>query len=325
MFKYGRFWMVAAAWLSLLGQNTGTQTTAPGTVPNVTHLMGLEDVQRNAHGKLTLEKDSMHFDSDKGSANVPVASIDDVYTGAEVTQSGGTLGTITKVAVPYGGGRALSLLLRSKIDIITIVYHDPNGGFHGFIATLPKGQGEQVRAQLVTAGAHSSNSLETHTESPSKKDASERAQPAARAPNEDRNKMPKLSASAIRIDQVDAGDVPIPMEFRVAIYESLIDRIRKTGTFHQVFRSGDHQADNVPDLVTLRTSVEKFEEGSRTKREVTTIAGATKVDVSATVTARDGRVLVDQNLTGKVRFFGDNLGATNDLAKRISKLLRERF
>jgi len=72
-------------------------------------------------------------------------------------------------------------------------------------------------------------------------------------------------------------------------------------------------------------TVEKFAEGSQTKREVTTIAGATKVDVSATVTARDGRVLLDLNLTGKVRFFGDNLSATNDLAKRIAKLLRERF
>jgi hypothetical protein len=71
MFKYGRFSIVATAWLPLLAQNTATQTIAPGTVPNVTHLMGLEDVQRNAHGKLTVEKDSMHFDSDKGSANAP--------------------------------------------------------------------------------------------------------------------------------------------------------------------------------------------------------------------------------------------------------------
>jgi hypothetical protein len=28
---------------------------------------------------------------------------------------------------------------------------------------------------------------------------------------------------------------------------------------------------------------------------------------------------------GKVRFFGENLGVTNDLAKRIAKLLRKNF
>jgi len=49
------------------------------------------------------------------------------------------------------------------------------------------------------------------------------------------------------------------------------------------------------------------------------------VDVSAIVVARDGRVLLDQHLTGRVRFFGENLGATHDLAKRIAKLLNEKL
>jgi hypothetical protein len=71
-----------------------------------------------------------------------------------MTQSGGTVGTLTKVALPYGGGRALSLILRSKIDILTLAYRDDNGGFHGVILTMPKGQGEQLRAQLVAGGAH---------------------------------------------------------------------------------------------------------------------------------------------------------------------------
>jgi hypothetical protein len=61
------------------------------------------------------------------------------------------------------------------------------------------------------------------------------------------------------------------------------------------------------------------------KREVTTVVGATKLDVGVTVTARDAKTLLDQKVSGKVRFFGENLGATNDLAKRISKVLRESF
>ena len=135
----------------------------------------------------------------------------------------------------------------------------------------------------------------------------------------------KLTASAIQIEPVDTGEIEIPMEFRLAIYENLIDRVKKSGKFQQVFRSGDHQAEGVADLVTLRTKLQKFQEGSRTKREVTTVAGATKIDVNATVTARDGHVLMDQNIQGKVRFFGENLGATNDVAKRITKLLVNGF
>jgi hypothetical protein len=117
-------------------------------------LMGLETVKRNASGMLTLHEEAMEFSAGQVKARVPVKSIDDIFSGAEMTQSGGTVGVITKVALPYGGGRALSLLLRSKIDILTLTYRDENGGFHGVILTMPKGQGAQVRAQLVAGGAH---------------------------------------------------------------------------------------------------------------------------------------------------------------------------
>ena len=137
---------------------------------------------------------------------------------------------------------------------------------------------------------------------------------------------PKLSASAIQIDLVEVGDVSIPAEFRYAIYERLIERVRESGTFQKVFRSGDGEATKVPDLVTLHTMVEAFQEGSQTKRELAPVViGSTTVNVSTRVTDHDGKTLLDQKIAGKVRIFGENLGATNDLAKRIAKLLRETF
>ena len=136
---------------------------------------------------------------------------------------------------------------------------------------------------------------------------------------------PKLSASAIQIAMVEAGDVQIPAEFRYAVYERLVERVRTSGTFQKVYRMGDHAADSVPDLVILHTKVDTFKEGSQTKRELVAVAGATKVDITSSVTARDGRSLMDQKITGRVRFFGENLGVTNDLAKRITKLVRETF
>ncbi len=132
---------------------------------------------------------------------------------------------------------------------------------------------------------------------------------------------PKLSASAIQIAMVDAGDVQIPAEFRYAVYERLVERMRTSGVFQKVYRMGDHSADGVPDLVTLHTKVDTFKEGSQTTRELVTVLGATKVDITASITARDGRSLMDRKITGRVRFFGENLGVTNDLAKRITKLI----
>jgi len=61
------------------------------------------------------------------------------------------------------------------------------------------------------------------------------------------------------------------------------------------------------------------------RERLVAVAGATKVDITSSVTARDGRSLMDQKITGRVRFFGENLGVTNDLAKRITKLVRETF
>ena len=43
---------------------------------------------------------------------------------------------------------------------------------------------------------------------------------------------------------------------------------------------GDRAADGVSDLVTLHTVVAGFKEGSQTKRELTTVLGATTVDIT---------------------------------------------
>ena len=55
------------------------------------------------------------------------------------------------------------------------------------------------------------------------------------------------------------------------------------------------------------------------------IGKRTTVDVSASVTARNGRTLLDSRIQGKVHFFGENLGVTHDLAKRIATLLHKNF
>jgi len=135
----------------------------------------------------------------------------------------------------------------------------------------------------------------------------------------------KYKASAILIEAVDGGDAGIPAEFRMAIYEYLVSEVRKSGLFPKVYRSGDHAADGVADLVTLRTRVERFQEGSQMKRETVKVFGATKVDITAKVSNREGTAYVDQKIQGKVRFFGENLNATHDVAKRVTKLLRQNF
>jgi hypothetical protein len=245
-----------------------------------------------------------------------MASIDDIVVGTETTQAGGKAGTVVKtaaMAAPYDSGAALSILLRTKVDVLTVSSRDSSGGLHYAILAMPKGQGEQQRAQLITAGAR--------VKALAGRELKE-GEPAA-APEVPEITSPKFTASAIQIEPVDAGDVWIPAEFRAAIYEYLIMRVRASGAFPKVFRSGDRAAADVPDLVTLHTTIEKFKQGSQMQREITTVLGATKVAVNATATNRDGRVLLARRVQGKVLFFGENLGVTNDLAKHIAKHLKQ--
>jgi hypothetical protein len=141
----------------------------------------------------------------------------------------------------------------------------------------------------------------------------------------DKDKMAMPSASAIQVELLDAGDTAIPAEFRYAVFEHLVTRLQKSGTFQKVYRSGDKGATGAPDLVTVRASVEKFQAGNQMKREILVVAGWTKVTVNVKVTAKDGHVILEKPVTGKVRFQGENLNVTRDLAKGISKLLKENF
>jgi hypothetical protein len=279
------------------------------------NVIGLENVKPNSSGTLTVQNGAMQFDTGSTAAKIPIASIEDVVVGSETTQAGGKTGTVVKtaaIAAPFESGKTLSLLLRTNVDILTVAYRDAGGGLHFGVMALPKSQGDQERTQLLAAGAHAKAA-----------GTEQKLNPAVPATQSQSGQ--KLTASAIQIEPVEAGDVQIPLEFRAAIYESLVQRVRDAGTFKQVLRSGDAAAAGVPDLVSLHATVEKFKQGSQMERETTTVLGGTKVDVSASVTARDGRTVLADTVEGNVRFRGENLGVTKDLAKHITKLLRKNF
>jgi len=60
-------------------------------------------------------------------------------------------------------------------------------------------------------------------------------------------------------------------------------------------------------------------QGNQTERELTTVLGWTAVDVTATLIAKDGHTVVEKKVTGRVRFRGDNLKVTDDIAKKVTK------
>jgi hypothetical protein len=131
----------------------------PVAVPDTKQVLGLEGVKHNSTGTLSIEKGTLQFKAGKKKADLPVTSINDVITGNDSQRAiGGFIGTLTMLG-PYGSGRFLSLF-RTKIDTLTIQYHDASGGLHGAIFTMPVGKAEDVKKELLAEGAKTTIPIE---------------------------------------------------------------------------------------------------------------------------------------------------------------------
>jgi hypothetical protein len=59
------------------------------------------------------------------------------------------------MAIPYGGGRVLSLFSH-QVDVLTVEFKNANGGYHGAVFVLAHGQAAPFKKQLVAMGAKAS-------------------------------------------------------------------------------------------------------------------------------------------------------------------------
>lgn len=147
--------MLAARTLTL-AQDAGQKES--GSSAHVTHLLGFVGAKNNANGILSIEGDALQFQkTGKPAAQVKITSIQDVLLGEQSKQVGGTTMTLGKAAVPFGGGRAISLFAHKKYDTLTLEYVDADGGFHGAVFQLNKGQAKSLRNELIAKGARVSD------------------------------------------------------------------------------------------------------------------------------------------------------------------------
>jgi hypothetical protein len=136
---------------------------------------------------------------------------------------------------------------------------------------------------------------------------------------------PAKKASAIQVLMITSDEIKLPAEFQISLYENLIQQLEKQGGFQHVYREGDHNADGAADLVVLHSNVRGFKKGSEKARNVTTVSGKTSIDVHCLFTDKDGKSVLERDLNGKVQFFGGNLRATLDFAKKAAKLAHDNF
>jgi hypothetical protein len=158
--------VTATAAPSFSRQPATSQNLAGSTIPNVKCVIGLENIKPGAKGTLTSLPAGLEFTAGKKSADIATSSIQDVFTGRESRQDvGGMGGTLVEAAIPYGGGRVVSLFSH-KVDVLAVEYVDSNGGFHGALFVLSAGKATEFKNQLVARGAK----VSTHVEAPEPKE-----------------------------------------------------------------------------------------------------------------------------------------------------------
>jgi len=139
-----------------------------------------------------------------------------------------------------------------------------------------------------------------------------------------KNQPAKVKAGAIQVAMIQSDEIKLPAEFQVALYENLIHQLEKQG-FQHVYRDGDRNASTIADLVVLHSTVRGFKAGSEKARQMTTVYGATSITVHCQFERLDGTSLLERDVNGKVRFFGGNLRATYDFAKKAANVAHENF
>ena len=168
-----RFLLIMA--VLALSASAGAQSSAKpksgaaDSTPQAIHLLGLEDVKPRAKGELMVNASGLDFKGAASHAQIPVASIEDIFTGEDSRQTGGKILTLAKMGIPYGGGRVLSLITHEKFDTLTVEYRDDHGGLHGAVFNLSAGQAHAIKKQLVAQGAKASIPVEEAADAKEKK------------------------------------------------------------------------------------------------------------------------------------------------------------
>ena len=157
---------VATVALASSRQLATPQASQSTSIPHVKCVIGLENIKPNTKGTLSLLPTGLEFATSKNKVDVSTPSIQDIFTGQESRQDvSGPAGTLAKAAIPYGGGRIVSLFSH-QVEVLTVEYVDSNGGFHGTVFVLPPGKAAFLKDRLVAQGARVTPHVEAQEQKP---------------------------------------------------------------------------------------------------------------------------------------------------------------
>jgi hypothetical protein len=310
------------AILVVMSLNAQTSTLHPSHAPrdisdgqstlwnadHASHMMGMPEVKPKSDGQLVLTKNELRFDSVKGGhGSVAVASITAVHSGDEQVEKGGVPVRVARMFLPYGGGSVVAAVYHGPIGLLTIEFRDSDGGYHGMVFRMPvkdAAAGLNKLYWLVQARTDVSPGI---TESSCDAGSSTH-----------RTVLVKPIAT-----EMELTEVQLPAEYKVLVYEQLIQKLETKAELDHVYRYGSREQNCATYSVSI--TIKNFKKGDNAVRASALYLGAfigtTQLAYHLRVTDKSGQVIVEKDLKKTVRGERESLDVTDQIAKATAKSL----
>ncbi len=269
----------------------------------MTQIMGLPDAKPNIRGQLTLSDTELSFRNPDFRAEIPFALMVKVSIGSERIETGGTTGQIMRKVIPYGGGMALATVTQKSADLLTIEYLDMEGRDHGVVFFVPKSAAKTLSDQISPQLSRTKPPLPPAcVEGPS-------------------------SPTSVVVEPITSRGLELPAEYRVLLYEGLIDELRDSKSALTYSRASNFNDAANCSGIKLKITVTGFNKGNRALRASTgpigLFVGKTSISFHVELTAADGRSVLSEDMSNSKRMDTESLGVAKSVAKAVSKKIRK--
>jgi hypothetical protein len=265
---------------------------------SVVYVAGLQDIKPGSTGNLRLTPDTLAFTTKAAQGEIPFNRMTSVSIGQERVATGGISAKIVRKIPIYGIGTVAGAATNKSVGLLTVEYRDIHGGHHGVVFEVPKTQAAIAQQQLLTVT---------------------KPVPAEQS----KTCQGQVVPHTMLIMPILSHEIDLPAEYRVLLYEQMVDELKKSSDSVAVYRMGDVSA---PCAATkLQLSVTAFKKGNETIRESTgpigLFAGVTSIKFQIDLVDNIGTQLFEKSLKESAHGDSDSLSVAHDLAKSVSKRL----
>ena len=264
------------------------------------YVAGLSDAKPKDKGTLTLSDEGFQFTGRSSSSMISRSSILAVSTGDERIELWGKKGQILRAVIPNGGGIAAAMVMHHRVDMLTVEFFDPIGGYHGAVFFLPAQEAARALESFRRTSPPAANELQS-----------------------DFCKDKVVRPHTILLALPNWTQVEVPSAYRALVYERLYERLSKMKEIDHVYRAGERSAGQGCPESTMQLTIRAFKEGNQVKRAslgpVGMFVGTTALKFEATVTDVTERISLREQLQVTVRGEDESMTVANNAAKKLTK------